>query len=480
MQWGVLPLAITLSACSLAPTYQRPEAPIPARFDGSNESATAGNAGNESAIPLSESERLFLAGFSPDHDLGPLVERALAHNRDFRIATLQVEQARALNRIDRSQQLPAVDASAQRNRQQFSNPDLNAGYGQNLSTAAIGIADFDLDFFGRIRSLSEASSHRYLASVNGQRAFRATLVAEILRAYVIERAAAAAAKELQAIDSDMQAMLRLAERQQQVGTISQDDVSLQRSDAEHARTNLQQAEVEATRARNALQLIVGHAIIAPAGTVEQLASPDESLDWLASLPSEVLLQRPDIMQAEEQLRASNADIGAARAAFFPSIRLSTSLGTASDSLGGLFEAGTRFWTFIPQITLPIFNHGRNSANLDLAHLRNQAAVADYEKTVQSAFREVSDALVARVALADRLRSERRLTTTETDRVRLVNARFEAGWEDRPRLLAARMRLTQVRINGIHAQRDLALNRISLYHAFYGVQTNESSAMGKKT
>ena len=388
----LLPVVISLSACSLAPTYQRPEASIPAKFDTSTVPTSKVSEGRSE--PLSTQERLFLKAFSTSDDLVPLVERALANNRDFKVATLQVEQARALNRID--------------------------------------------------------------------------------------RAAAAQAQQLRNAYLDTLTLLNLAERQRDVGTLSEDEVNLQRSDTEHSHASMQQAQTDAAGARNALQLLTGYAGAPPAGKVEELANPNESLDWMNSLHSEVLLERPDILQAEEQLRASNADIGAARAAFFPSITLSTSLGTASDGLGNLFDSGGRVWTFIPQITLPIFNHGRNSANLDLAQLRKEAAVADYERTVQSAFREVSDALIARTALIERVRSERGLGITEDERVRRATARFEAGWEDQPRLLSARLRLHQTRIDGIFAQRDLALNRIALFHAFYGVTMNAPATLGKKS
>jgi outer membrane protein TolC len=195
--------------------------------------------------------------FSTSDDLVPLVERALANNRDFKVATLQVEQARALNRIDRAQQLPSVSASVQRFRQKFDDPSLDARYGQKLSAATIGTSDFELDFFGRVRSLSDASRHRYLASAQGQRAFRGALISEVLRAYVIDRAAAAQAQQLRNAYLDTLTLLNLAERQRDVGTLSEDEVNLQRSDTEHSHASMQQAQTDAAGARNALQLLTG-------------------------------------------------------------------------------------------------------------------------------------------------------------------------------------------------------------------------------
>ncbi|MGT2476574.1 efflux transporter outer membrane subunit [Paraburkholderia terrae] len=469
---------ILLSACSLAPAYQRPDAPIPTSLNGAPDTISGVTDVSTPPVALSESERHFLAAFSAGHDLAPLVEQALAHNRDFRIAELQVEEARALNRIDRAQQLPGLNAAGQLSREHFSNSDLDARYGQDVGSVTLGASDFELDFFGRVRSLSEASRHRYLASVEGQRAFRGALLVEILRTYVIERAASAAAQELRAVDSDTQTMLSLVERQAQVGALSQNELDQQRSDAERTHMRWLQAQTNEATSLNALQLIAGYATPPSGGTLDDLAFAGESVEWLRALPSDVLLQRPDIMQAEERLIAANADIGAARAAFFPSIRLSTSVGTASDGLTGLFERGTGVWMFAPQVTLPIFDNGRNQANLDLAHLRKQAAAAEYEKVVQSAFHEVADAIAARDPLIERLHREQALSATERERVRRASARFDAGWEDRPTLLVARMRFARARVACIEAHRELALNQLALYRALYGVQTSAAPAMAR--
>jgi NodT family efflux transporter outer membrane factor (OMF) lipoprotein len=474
----LLLVTINLSACSLAPAYQRPDAPIPTRLDGAPDPISGGTDAGVPPVALSESEQHFLAVFSPGHDLAPLVEQALAYNRDFRIAVLQVEEARALNRIDRVQQLPGLNASAQLSREHFSNSDLDARYGQDVGSATLGVSDFELDFFGRVRSLSEASRHSYLASVQGQRAFRGALLVEILRTYVIERAASTAAQELHALDADTQTMLSLAERQKQVGALSQDELDQQRSDAEHTHMRWLQAQTNEAASRNALQLIAGYVRPPSTGTLDDLAVAGESVEWLRELPSVVLMQRPDIMQADERLRAANADIGAARAAFFPSIKLSTSVGTASDGLTGLFERGTGIWMFAPQVTLPIFDNGRNQANLDLAHLRKQAAAAEYEKVVQSAFHEVADAIAARGPLIERLRREQALTATERERVRRASARFDAGWEDRPTLLAARTRVAQASVACIEAHRELAFNQLALFRALYGVQMSVPPATAK--
>ncbi|HEX7895003.1 MAG TPA: TolC family protein, partial [Terriglobales bacterium] len=221
---------------------------------------------NTLPVALSESEQRFLAAFSPGHDLAPLVEQALAHNRDYQIAVLQVEEARALNRLDRAQQLPALNASAQLSREHFSNSDLDARYGQDVGSATLGVSDFELDFFGRVRSLSEASRHSYLASVHGQRAFRGALLAEILRTYVIERAASAAAQELHALDADTQTMLSLVEREEQVGALSQDEFDQQRSDAERTHIRWLEAQTSEATSRNALQLIAGYSMPPSTGT----------------------------------------------------------------------------------------------------------------------------------------------------------------------------------------------------------------------
>jgi len=465
-------LATLLGGCSLAPVYQRPQAALP-RTLGATSAPPAAHAATPAPI-LSDQEQQFLRAFSPDHDLAPLLLQALARNPDFRTAVLQVQQARAQYRIERAQQLPQVGIQAQQTRQSYDAPQQQERYGQKLVTAGVGIDGFELDLFGKLASLSAAAQQRYLASSAGQRAVRGALIAEVLRSYTVERAAAQAQARWQAIAEDSAALLAFAERQQAVGLISRDALDRQRHQADQAQVRALQAASERAAARRALQTLAGYDAPAGAGDLEALLPAQDDTTALRDLDSTVLLQRPDIEQAEAELRARNADIGAARAAFFPSIRLSTSLGTASDALGGLFDAGSRSWSFIPQLTMPIFDYGRNRANLDIAQLRAQAGVADYEKAIAAAFRDVADALDAAPVLQQREQRERANREREARRVARMDQRVAQGLQDRPALLGERIAAEQAALDHLQARQDLLLNRIALFHAFYGVRLPRAS------
>lgn len=460
-----------LAGCSLTPEYQRPASKVPATLGARY--VQHADTRTETPAELSEQERQFLQGFSPSQDLAPMVTRTLAHNADFRLAALKVEQARAQYRIEESARLPQIGLNAQRTRQRFDGATLQARYGQDLAYGSVGISDFELDFFGKMKALSESAQQRYLASAHGQRAARGALIAEVLRAYSLKLASAQARAQMAAIDADSAALLAIAARQRDVGLISADEFNNQRRQADQAHVRALQAADDDGAAMRALQLLAGYDLSAVDGALDGLLASDISVAALRSLDSQVLLQRPDIQQAEAELRAGNADIGAARAAFFPSIRLSTSLGTASDRLNGLFDAGSRMWTFTPQLVLPIFDHGRNSANLTLAEVRKQASVADYEKAIQSAFREVADALDAHATLSISESRSREQAERERSRIKRMAARTAQGLQDRNTLLVEQIRATQSELNHLGIARDLVLNRIALFRAFHGVELPSS-------
>ncbi len=340
-----------MTGCSLAPEYQQPDLAVPAHFDtfdgkdGVN--SNSDEHGAEAGL-LSSEERRFLQEFSPHYDLAALVDRALRHNRDLQLTALRVEEARALYRIQKAAEWPAIGVNAQKYREQINDPVENARYGENLAVAGIGLSNYELDFFGRVRSLSDSAKHEYLATKYAQQAGRVALIAEVARIYVADRAAAEIQETLRAIYFAEQTTLEVVERQAGVGAAPGQDVRWQRSTAEHARLRWQQSQVDCALSRHALQLITGYSAdaIATHRDIADLAgSSGETTAWFANEPSAVLTHRPDILQAEEKLRAANAVIGAARAAFFPSIQLSTGIGVASPSLHGLFDAATGAWLF---------------------------------------------------------------------------------------------------------------------------------------
>lgn len=457
---------LLVGGCSMSPTYERPSVTLPSTL-GQMQAGLAARAG--ASITLSKQERAFLHEFSPDHDLTPLVTRALGHNADYRLAVLRVEQARAQYRIERSTPLPTVGIEAQKMKRVFGNPMLDERYQQNIVSAGVGIDNFELDFFGRLKSLSEAAQERYLASNAGSEAARGAVIAEVLRAYTLDCVAIRVRDQLQAVDSDSAELLTIAKQQTEVGLLSADELERRGIQADHAHVAALQAVDDARAAQRALQLLAGYDTRVAACELASLADAPVASSALGDLESKILLRRPDIRQAEAELRAANADIGAARAAFFPSIRLSTSLGSASGSLDGLFGGGSRTWSFMPQLVLPIFDAGRNRANLDLAWTRKQAGVAEYEKVIESAFREVADALDARETLITaeaRLRQQDRVAEL---RIKREASRVARGLGDRQDLIADRADATQITIDYLQAQRNLALNRVALFHAFYGIK-----------
>ncbi len=467
-------LMLSAAGCSLAPEYRQPDLSVPVHLgmlDTAGGGVADSGAHDTSIDALSAEERQFLREFSPHYDLSALVDRALGHNRDLRLAGLRVEEARAMYRIQKADERPSVTAGVLEDRAQINNATENARYGDDLSLAGVGVSNYELDFFGRVRSLSESAKHEYLATTYARQTGRAALIAEVARTYVAERAAAEIQNTLQEVYGAELETLQVLEHEELIGATSGQDVRSQRDATEHARLKWQQSQVEHVQVRHALQLITGYAAddLQLGGTVADLAtSSGEATAWFANAPSEVLRQRPDIRQAEEKLRAANAAIGAARAAFFPSIQLTTAVGVASPGLRGLFDASTGAWLFSPQMTLPIFSGGRIRANLDLAQVRKHMAVAEYEKAVQSAFREVADALVAREQLVDQLRTEQSLLEVAQQQARQAAKRLDAGWSEQSTVLVAQIRRAQMNLDCIQVRQATAINWLDLYRAFYGV------------
>ncbi|WP_258078644.1 efflux transporter outer membrane subunit [Xanthomonas arboricola] len=460
-------IAMLLGGCSLTPTYQRPAVTVPGTF-GSQQALAAVGPSEPAGIELNLQERAFVQAFAPDRDLRPLLQRALAHNSDFRRAALQVEQARAQYRIERAARVPSIGVGAQQVRQRFDDPALDARYGQDLVVANAGIGNLELDFFGKLQAISEAARQRYLASTHGRDAARGALVTEVLRAYTTERASTQALQQLKAADADSAALLAIAQRQYRIGLIARDQRDGQQHQADQAHAAALQGADDHAAALRALQLLVGYDSLPVPGELQRMIAADTPSTAWRALDSSLLLQRPDIQQAELELRAANADIGAARAAFFPSITLSSSVGTASDGLNGLFSAGHGMWSFSPQLNLPLFDGGRNRANLALAQLRQRADVAAYEQAIQSAFREVADALDAHATLADSEPRARAQAEREQSRMTRLSRRVDAGLEDRTTLLTERLRATQVQLDYLTTARQRLLSRIALFQAFYGV------------
>lgn len=400
--------------------------------------------------------------FFTNPQLRTLLARALENNRDLRVAMLNVERARFLYRIQRADQFPAVGASVTASRY---GGDGNAGV-RDVYAAGIG-AEFEIDLFGRVRSLSESALRQYFAREESRRAAQLTLIAEVANAYATLAADRESLRVTRATLKSHEAAYRLTERRHEFGAVSGLDLSQARTTVESARANEARFTGQVAQDINALVLLVG-APLEPALLPDELGAPLSGIAAVpAGLPSEVLLRRPDVLAAEQVLRAANANIGAARAAFFPSINLTGSVGTVSSELSGLFRSGSFAWSFLPSIDLPIFQGGRLRANLGVVETERDIALAQYEKSIQTGFREVADALVLDRTLTDQLEAQRALVAAAAQVHRLSQARYEAGRDSFLVLLDAQRTLYVAEQGLIAARLAEQVNRATLYKVLGG-------------
>jgi len=410
--------ATMIAGCSLTPELVRPAAPVAPAFPPH---AAASTDAGRPAVDIGWRE------FFPDARLQALIASALENNRDLRIAALRIEEARAQYNVQAADLLPNVNAGVSGSRSRT--PGGVSATGRPLVTnvyqVGLSLASFELDFFGRVRSLNEAALAAYLATEEAQRAAQISLVAETAKAYLSELGAGEQLVLAQRTLEGREQGYKLSRQRFDVGASSALDLRLNETLVQSARVSVLQLQRQRAQARNALTLLVG----TPLGdlpTGADLSSQNVVTAIPAGLPSDLLANRPDIRAAESRLVAANANIGAARAAFFPRISLTAALGTASTALSGLFEAGSMSWSFTPQLALPIFDAGRNRGNLDLAVVRRDLAVTDYERTTQGAFREAADALVARGTLEEQVEAQRLVREAQADRLNLADQRFRAG------------------------------------------------------
>jgi len=399
--------------------------------------------------------------FFVDPRLQEVIARALANNRDLRVAVLNVERARALYRIERADRVPSVGATAAMVRTGGDAPTTES------FTAGVGITEFELDLFGRVRSLSQAALQQYFAQEETRRSAQLTLIAEVANAYLALAADQEQLRIVQLTLTTREEFHALTQKRYEFGAVSALDVSQSRTQVEAARADVARFSGQAAQTANALQLLVG----APVGTDLLPQSFGESVTGLAplpaGLPSEVLLRRPDVLAAEHRLRADNANIGAARAAFFPSIKLTGSVGSASDELSGLFDAGTGAWLFAPQVNLPIFEGGRLRANLDVARTDRDIALAQYERAIQAGFRDVADALALTTTLAEQRAARQATVDAATEADRLALARYKAGRDSYLVLLESQRSLYLAQQTLIVTRLAEQTNRVTLYKALGG-------------
>lgn len=447
--------ATLLAGCSFAPAYHQPPAPVAAAYPG--EAGTAASVANIGW-------RTF---FAADPELLALITAALADNRDLRIATARIEEARAAYRIQGSQLYPTLDGVATGTYGRTPGDlSVNGRPVEGGQYQVVLSAGWEVDFWGRLRNMRESALQSFLATQEAQRAVATSLAAQVATNYLAARELDERIAIAQRTIATRQDSFRIARRRYEVGSGSKLDMTQSETLLTQAQTEEQALRQQREQTLNALTLLVGRPVILGAGTLT-LAEVDTDRTIPAGLPSDLLVNRPDILAAEHQLIAAHADIGAARAAFFPNISLTASGGTASSALGRLFDGGQGAWSFTPTISLPIFNAGRNRANLDLAEARRNIAVAQYEQTIQGAFRDVADALAQRRWLKGQIDTTGRTVAALTERARLADLRYNSGRSAYLEVLDAQRDLFGAQQALVQLRRGYIASAISLYAALGG-------------
>lgn len=453
---SVLAAAALLAACgSMAPEYKRPAAPVAASFPATGAPATAAVAAATAAPELD------WARFYADERLKQLLTLALQNNRDLRVAALNIEAARATLGVREADYWPTVTGGVTASRTPSGRGTINSLY-----SAGVQVTGYEADLFGRLRSLGDVAAAQLLGSVEARKAVQIALVGSVASAHLALVADDELLRVTQEALGTREASYRLVKLRFDNGASALPDLRQAESLLEQARVSLAQTRRQRALDENALALLLGQPVPAnlPAALPLQAAGMPE---LPVGLPSEVLLRRPDVRQAEQALIAANANIGAARAAFFPRVALTGSLGSASNQLSGLLRAGSWAWSFAPSVLETIFDAGRNQANLKLATVNRDIAVAQYEKAIQVAFREVADALASRSGLLEQRDAQERLVQAEAARAALADLRLRNGaagqleWLDAQRsLLAAQQGLAQL-------QAQLAQSQVQLYRVLGG-------------
>lgn len=466
---------LAMAGCSLTPVYERPALAVPGELP-------AQAPADQAAPAVAE---LPWASYFPDVRLQGLIRQALSHNRDLRVAVLNIEQLRAAYQVQNADRFPSLNGSVSSTRQPSSvDPYLVT----TVATAGVSVSAFELDLFGRVKALSEAAAAQVLASQEARKATHISLVASVANAYY---ALWADRWQLALAEQTLQTRLDSFKLQQlkfDNGVLNELDLRSSQSLVEAARVTRAQAQRQWAQDLSALNLLLGSPAAAdqlpPVPTVNMLASASskdsqaagqlvQSTLWpgLSELPvgvsSEVLLQRPDIAQAEQQLISANANIGAARAARFPRISLTASAGVVSGSLSGLFDDSRNAWSFAPTLAVPIFDAGRIQAGIDAAKVKREIAVAQYDKAIQTAFKEVADALVARRTYAEQADAQLAQAQAEAARLRLSTLRYDTGVASQLDLLDAQRALFSAQQALIAAQLARQQAHIGVYKALGG-------------
>lgn len=458
-------VSLVLTGCTMAPRYERPAAPVP--------DAWPGGAAYDPAQPSEKTAAdLPWREFIRDEKLQKVIEQALANNRDLRSALANIQSARAQYRIQRSDLFPKINGEINASKQKSFNQFGGAGLGgttfeNEFYSANVGLSAFEIDLFGRVRSLSNAALQSYLATAEAGRATRISLIAETASAYLTLAADNSRYELARRTLESAQRTMDVTQKRLEAGVSSRLDVRQAETVYQQARVDLASTTALIAQDRNALELLTG-------GRIPDELMPaelPENHQWLADVPaglsSTVLLTRPDVLQAEHQLQSANANIGAARAAFFPRLSLTASTGLASPELSSLFDDGTSIWSIGPNLVLPIFQGGENVANLSYAKAQRDLYVSQYELAIQTAFKEVADALAVRGTIQDQLSAQRALVDAAADSYQLAEARYTKGVDTFLNALDAQRTLYNAEKSLVSARLTASGNVVTLYRVLGG-------------
>lgn len=465
-------MTVLLTACNLAPTYKTPDLPVPETISAQANPVLASDAALQQAQALQ---------WLQAPQLREVVALALTHNRDLRIAIENIEKARAQYGITRADLLPGINAQAQGNRTRTAGDLTTAGRSSVTEqySVQLGFASYELDLWGRVRNLGEASLQQFLQSEDNQRNVQISLVADVANAWLTLAADLARLQLAQDTLASREKAFELTRRMYELGSTSGLVLAQNQTTVDTARGDVASYTATVDRDRNALQLLVGGAItpnlLPTAASLSAMNDVAALMPVPAVLPSAVLLQRPDIRAAEHNLQGMNANIGAARAAMFPSISLTASVGTGSSELDRLFGGNNGTWSFIPLVKLPIFDGGRNRASLRVAESNQRLAVSQYEKSVQTAFKEVSDVLADRAQWNNRLSAQTSMVANTQKAFDLSNARFKAGVDNYLTVLDAQRSLYTAQQTLIGLRLSEQQNRVTLWKALGGAEVVQEQA-----
>lgn len=456
--------ALTLSGCNMAPKYVRSELPVPESI-GSPSGSTDQAAPDQAIIAWQD--------FFTDARLRDVLQLALHNNRDLRVAVANMEQARALYRVQRADLLPTIGVNGSAAYQDLPGGVPSAentptiGGRTDTYTASVGVSAWEIDLFGRVRNQSEAALEQYFASVENRNAAQTALIGEVATAWLT----LGADQELLRIAQDMEEAfgrtLELTRKRFASGVASELEVHQAQTSHDRARALIEETRARVEQDRNALNLLVG-TIVKAELLPEDLPPGGATLSNLpADLSSEVLLQRPDIAAAEHQLRAANANIGAARAAYFPRLSLTAAFGTMSLGLSNLFDNGSEYWSITPSASLPIFDFGRNKGNLRYAEATQKALLAQYERALQAGFREIADALARRKTIDAQFHAQQSLRDAANSAYRLSEARFRSGIDPFLVTLDSQRALYEAEQSLLATRHMRETNMVALYRALGG-------------